>query len=117
MLRFRGSPALSPFRLEKLLGVLRQRVPVVTDAYAEFVHFVDGALSVRDREVLDRLLHYGPTPMRRHPGGAPLFLVIPVPAPFRPGRPRPPTSLTTAACVTSAASSAAWRTTWTAAGR
>ena len=84
MLRFRGSPALSPFRLEKLLGVLRQRVPVVTDAYAEFVHFVDGALSVRDREVLDRLLHYGPTPMRRHPGGAPLFLVIPRPGTISP---------------------------------
>jgi hypothetical protein len=30
MLRFRGSPALSPFRLEKLLAALRQRVPVVT---------------------------------------------------------------------------------------
>ena len=29
--------------------------------YAEFVHFVDGRLITHDREVLDRLLQYGPT--------------------------------------------------------
>ena len=84
MLRFRGSPALSPFRLEKLLAGLRQRVPVITDAYAEFVHFVDGTLSVHDREVLDRLLQYGPTATQSHPGGAPLFLVIPRPGTISP---------------------------------
>ena len=52
MLRFRGSPALSPFRLENLLAALRRRVPTVTEAYAEFAHFVDGSLTTHDREVI-----------------------------------------------------------------
>ncbi len=85
MLRFRGSPALSPFRLEKLLAALRRWVPAVADAYAEFVHFVDGSLTTHDREVLDRLLRYGPSAARRHLAGEPTFLVVP-----RPGK--PPTS-------------------------
>ncbi len=84
MLRFRGGPALSPFRLEKLLTALRQRVPVVTDVYAEFAHFVDGSLTVYEREVLDRLLRYGPAATRPQPDGAPLFLVIPRPGTISP---------------------------------
>ncbi len=84
MLRFRGSPALSPFRLEKLLAVLRQRVATVTDAYAEFVHFVDGTLTSHDREILDRLLRYGPTTTQRHLTGDPAFLVIPRPGTISP---------------------------------
>ena len=79
MLRFRGSPALSPFRLEKLLTALRRRVPVVTEIYAEFVHFVDGRLITHDREVLDRLLQYGPTATQRHLTSEPTFLVVPRP--------------------------------------
>ncbi|QQS54501.1 MAG: phosphoribosylformylglycinamidine synthase [Candidatus Competibacteraceae bacterium] len=84
MLRFRGSPALSPFRLEKLLAALRQRVPVVTEVYAEFVHFVDGRLITHDREVLDRLLQYGPAATQRHLGGEPAFLVVPRPGTLSP---------------------------------
>ena len=79
MLRFRGSPALSPFRLEKLLTALRRRVPVVTEIYAEFIHFVDGRLITHDREVLDRLLQYGPTATQRHVTSEPTFLVVPRP--------------------------------------
>ncbi|MCB1825516.1 MAG: phosphoribosylformylglycinamidine synthase [Candidatus Competibacteraceae bacterium] len=79
MLRFRGSPALSPFRLEKLLTALRRRVPVVTAVHAEFVHFVDGRLLTHDREVLERLLRYGPIVTQRHLGGEPTFLVVPRP--------------------------------------
>ena len=77
MLRFRGSPALSPFRLEKLLAALRQRVPVIAAVRAEFAHFLDGSPTLHEREVLERLLQYGPAATRRHPGGAPLFLVVP----------------------------------------
>ncbi len=84
MLRFRGSPALSPFRLEKLLAALRQRVPTVTEVYAEFVHFVDGRLVTHDREVLDRLLQYGPAATQRHLGGEPTFLVVPRPGTLSP---------------------------------
>jgi len=99
MLRFRGSPALSPFRLQKLLTALRQQVPAITRIHAEFVHFVDGSLTIPDREVLARLLAYGPDRIsarqlalvgeagieeHRHPFGAPLFLVIPRPGTISP---------------------------------
>ncbi len=98
MLRFRGSPALSSFRLEKLLAALRQRVPAVARVRAEFVHFVEGSLSAPDREVLERLLQYGPRPgaaqqlaltgvrveEQREPPAAPLFLVIPRPGVISP---------------------------------
>ncbi len=98
MLRFRGSPALSPFRLEKLLAALRQRVPAVTQIRAEFVHFVDGSLTAPDREVLERLLQYGPRTVTSHslaltgaretgretPSAVPLFLVIPRPGSISP---------------------------------
>ncbi len=84
MLRFRGSPALSPFRLEKLLAALRRRVPAITEVYAEFVHFVDGRLITRDREVLDRLLRYGPTATQRHLTSEPTFLVVPRPGTLSP---------------------------------
>ncbi|MDQ5909632.1 MAG: phosphoribosylformylglycinamidine synthase [Pseudomonadota bacterium] len=98
MLRFRGSPTLSPFRLEKLLAALRQRVPAVTQVRAEFVHFVDGSLTAPDREVLERLLQYGPRTAISHsltlagardagreaPSAVPLFLVIPRPGAISP---------------------------------
>ncbi|MCB1777999.1 MAG: phosphoribosylformylglycinamidine synthase, partial [Candidatus Competibacteraceae bacterium] len=99
MHHFRGSPALSPFRLEKLLAALRLRVPVITRVYAEFVHFIDGSLTMPDREVLDRLLDYGPrkfasqqlAPIGQNrvekyeiPTGAPLFLVVPRPGTISP---------------------------------
>ncbi len=76
MLCLRGSPALSQFRLEKLLSDLRQQVNTVTGVYVEFIHFVDGHLStVYEKEKLERLLQYGPraAPLSKPP----LFLVIP----------------------------------------
>ena len=84
MLRFRGSPALSPFRLKKLLAALRRRVPTVTDVRAEFVHFIDGVLTVHEREVLERLLQYGPATTQQGGDRAPLFLVIPRPGTISP---------------------------------
>ena len=96
MLQFRGSPALSSFRLRKALAALRRRVPVVTAVHAEFVHFVEGSLTVSDREVLDRLLQYGPAPSRQlvlagmesegraNPAGAPLLLIVPRPGTISP---------------------------------
>lgn len=59
MLRFRGSRALSPFRIAKLLAALRQHAPIITAIRAEFVHFVDGTVQSHEREVLHRLLEYG----------------------------------------------------------
>jgi phosphoribosylformylglycinamidine synthase len=64
MLSLQGAPALSPFRIAKLLAALRAREPTVTGLTSRFVHFVDTerALERDEAEVLERLLTYGPRP-------------------------------------------------------
>ena len=56
MLRLRGGPALSPFRVERQVARLRQLVPALTELRAEFVHFVDTnrALDAQERDDLTR---------------------------------------------------------------
>ncbi len=85
MLRFRGSPALSTFRLEKLLAGLRRQIPAIDAVDAEFVHFVDllEPLTEVELSILDRLLTYGPQ-ARRLDGGNPTLLVIPRPGTISP---------------------------------
>lgn len=62
MLILRGSPALSPFRLQKLQRDLAGAGVPVRAAGAEFVHVVEteGDLGKGDRAVLEQLLTYGP---------------------------------------------------------
>ncbi|TCO83516.1 phosphoribosylformylglycinamidine synthase [Plasticicumulans lactativorans] len=84
MLRFRGSPALSAFRLEQLLRTVQARVPAVRGLYAEFEHFVDGALTTHDRTVLERLLHYGPSASVQAPHREADFRVVPRPGTISP---------------------------------
>jgi phosphoribosylformylglycinamidine synthase len=85
MLRFRGSSALSAFRLEKLLAAIRERVPSVTAVYAEFIHFVDAAvLNERDEQILARLLSYGPCGSQSMPSAAAGLLVVPRPGTISP---------------------------------
>ena len=62
MLIFRGAPALSEFRKQKLLSSLKAIEPCIEGVYAEFVHFVeaDGDLSDVDLKTLKALLSYGP---------------------------------------------------------
>jgi len=86
MLRFRGSPALSVFRLERLLTRLREQVPAVTAIYAEFLHVVDlaGPLTSHDQEILTRLLTYGPPAPEHAPSGEPDLLVAPRPGTISP---------------------------------
>ena len=48
------------------------------------MHFVDGRLTTHDREILDRLLRYGPSIPQRHLTGEPTFLVIPRPGTISP---------------------------------
>jgi phosphoribosylformylglycinamidine synthase len=62
MLEIPGTPALSAFRIVKLLDRLTAREPAVTSLTARFVHFVDleRALSAAERAVLEQLLTYGP---------------------------------------------------------
>ncbi len=75
---FRGSPALSDFRTDKLLNQLQSRVPAISHVYAEYTHFadIDGELSAEHTEILEKLLSYGPAYSAEEPDGQ-LFLVIP----------------------------------------
>mgnify|MGYP003653540528 CR=1 FL=1 len=54
----RGAPALSPFRRDKLLARLQERVPGVSAVYAEFMHFAElqEALDEAQLEVIERLV-------------------------------------------------------------
>ena len=81
MLILRGSPALSQFRLQKLLQDLTAAGLPVRAASAEFVHVaeVNGELDAAARSVLEKLLTYGP---RR--AAAPVTGLVQVVAP-RPG--------------------------------
>ena len=78
MLILRGSPALSPFRLDKLMSALRERVPDIGHLYGEYVHFADAERSLEEEEqaTLARLLTYGPSAVGEEPEGQ-LLLVIP----------------------------------------
>ncbi len=63
MITLPGAPALSRFRLQKLLSKLQQVDSRISAVSARFVHFVDynGELSADDSEILERLLQYGPS--------------------------------------------------------
>ena len=71
MLAIRGSAALSPFRIAKLLERLRGPCPGIATLEATFVHFVDldRELAAEERTRLDALLTYGPQDLQRA-GGA-----------------------------------------------
>lgn len=75
---FRGSPALSDFRLNQLMTRFRQAELPVSDCYAEYLHFADltQALTPTETAQLEQLLHYGPTLAEHEPSGS-CFIVIP----------------------------------------
>jgi phosphoribosylformylglycinamidine synthase len=78
MLLIEGPPALSAFRVAKILQRLRALDPTVRAVDAHFVHFADLAapLSAAQRAVLGQLLTYGPRLAGAvHPGAARLFIV------------------------------------------
>jgi phosphoribosylformylglycinamidine synthase len=85
MLELRGAPALSPFRSRKLFSLIQEKVPGVNHLYAEFMHFADleDELTAPERDILDRLLVYGPTTATEEPDGV-LFLVVPRPGTVSP---------------------------------
>ncbi|MEZ0232980.1 MAG: phosphoribosylformylglycinamidine synthase [Methylophilaceae bacterium] len=85
MISIRGSSALSPFRLEKILNSLRSSAPNVGHLYAEFWHFAwseQGLDSVK-QETLKQILTYGPKMQTEVPAGE-LFLVVPRPGTISP---------------------------------
>ena len=59
-----GAPALSQFRLERLLQALQGVDPRVRALGSRLVHFVDAAraLDEAEQELLGKLLTYGPRP-------------------------------------------------------
>jgi phosphoribosylformylglycinamidine synthase len=76
LISLRGRNALSPFRIDKLLTSLA--TTGVSGLAADFWHFVQTtrALSVSERDTLERILTYGPH-SREHADRGELFLVIP----------------------------------------
>ncbi len=62
MLILRGASALSEFRIQKLKQRLKEANLPVEDIQAEFLHFIayDGDLTVEQRDILGKLLEYGP---------------------------------------------------------
>ena len=81
----RGSPALSEFRVNKLLELCRELSLPVTGIYAEFAHFADltADLDASEVEKLEKLLTYGPTIEEHEPGGL-LLLATPRPGTISP---------------------------------
>jgi phosphoribosylformylglycinamidine synthase len=78
MLQIPGAPALSAFRITKLLSRLQALEPRVTALASRYIHFVDieRPLAPAEREVLERLLTYGPrAEVAAEPGGETLLIV------------------------------------------
>ncbi|MCG7388972.1 phosphoribosylformylglycinamidine synthase [Pantoea sp. ACRSB] len=81
----RGSPALSAFRVNKLLTRFQDAHLPVSDIYAEYVHFADvsAPLNADEKARLQRLLKYGPSLAEHAPQGR-LMLVTPRPGTISP---------------------------------
>ncbi|TQI81767.1 phosphoribosylformylglycinamidine synthase [Serratia fonticola] len=81
----RGSPALSAFRITKLLSRCQDAQLPISDIYAEYVHFADvsAPLSAEEHAKLQRLLKYGPSLAEHAPEGR-LLLVTPRPGTISP---------------------------------
>lgn len=81
----RGSPALSAFRITKLLSHCQELLLPVSDIYAEYVHFADvsAPLHPEDQAKLQRLLRYGPSLAEHTPEGR-LLVVTPRPGTLSP---------------------------------
>lgn len=85
MKTLRGAPALSDFRVNKLLNQCSELQLPVTDIYAEFTHFahISEELNAEETQVLQQLLKYGPTIEEHEPVGQ-FLLVTPRPGTISP---------------------------------
>jgi phosphoribosylformylglycinamidine synthase len=83
ILKLRGSPAVSAFRLDKLNSRLSEIHRSLRVTAAEYWHLAETerALDARETAVLERLLEYG-EPAR--PGSGPMRLVVPRPGTISP---------------------------------
>ncbi|HSQ69017.1 MAG TPA: phosphoribosylformylglycinamidine synthase, partial [Steroidobacteraceae bacterium] len=77
MLILRGAPALSDFRLEKLLAALRDRVAGIRGLDSRFLHVVDleSPPTPEQLGILEALLRYGPASALDEPRGETLVVV------------------------------------------
>lgn len=68
---FRGSPALSAFRLTQLSHTFEKQQLPVKSVYAEYLHFValNRPLAADETVKIQELLHYGPTLEEHEPTG------------------------------------------------
>jgi len=75
---FTGSPALSDFRLDKLLSEIQQQVEAVSCLASHYIHFadIDSPLTTSETDILGKLLEYGPA-LRDSRCDGELFLVTP----------------------------------------
>lgn len=75
---FRGSPALSDFRINQLLTNFEKANLPVNSVYAEYVHFakLTEKLTALEQQELTQLLHYGPT-LTEHETVGQSLIVIP----------------------------------------
>jgi phosphoribosylformylglycinamidine synthase len=85
MLILKGAPALSEFRRNKYLNEIRQLQIDISGLNADFMHFVhvSSDLTSSERQVLNRLLTYGPVKLEVNPVGS-LVLVTPRPGTISP---------------------------------
>ena len=85
MLVLRGAPALSEFKVTKLLDKLSEQNIKVNALSTEFIHLVDVSepLSAEERNVLDKLLTYGPKRSQQEQAGD-VFFVSPRPGTISP---------------------------------
>lgn len=74
---FRGSPALSEFRLNQFQQKFKQNQLPVKSLYAEYVHFADlaSALTELEQQELEQLLQYGPSLHVQQPTGKTLVVI------------------------------------------
>ena len=76
--KFPGPPALSDFRLQKLLAELRKADPQVAGVFAQYIHFVETErpLAAEEQAALRQILAYGPAVKEGELAGE-YFLVVP----------------------------------------
>ncbi len=81
----RGAPALSAFRVQKLMQACKSTGLPIKDIYAEYIHLADltSALNTSETEQLQKLLTYGPAIEAHAPEGT-LYFVTPRPGTISP---------------------------------
>ncbi|HMN43357.1 MAG TPA: phosphoribosylformylglycinamidine synthase [Povalibacter sp.] len=86
MLTLTGAPALSDFRISKLVAALRARNPQIESLTSRFMHFVQTRrdLGADEKRVLDALLTYGPRVAADALASPPTLLAIPRPGTISP---------------------------------